>query len=227
MDYSLIQQIALFAIPVILAVTLHEAAHGFVALHFGDTTAKDAGRVTLNPLRHVDAFGTVVLPLLLVMSNAGFVFGYAKPVPVNFAALRNPRWDMLWVAIAGPGMNILLAVISAVLLYAVMASEAGTTEFVANMLLTSIQINVVLAIFNMLPLPPLDGSKVLAAFLPGFLARPYLRLERWGMIILLLLLIVVPILSARNGFGFDIFGPLVVQPAGWVTRLLLSLVGGG
>lgn len=226
MDSGLFQQIALFAIPVILAVTLHEAAHGFVALYFGDRTAKDAGRVTLNPLRHIDGFGTIVLPLLLVVSNAGFIFGYAKPVPVNFAGLRNPRWDMLWVAAAGPAMNILLAVISAAALYAALGA-GSESEFVSNMLLTSIQLNMVLAVFNMLPLPPLDGSKVIAAFLPGFLARPYLALERWGMIILLLLLIVVPIVAARNNMDFDFFGPLVMQPAAWGTRTLLSLIGQG
>ncbi len=225
MDSGLLQQIALFAIPVILAVTLHEAAHGFVALHFGDRTAKGAGRVTLNPIRHIDAFGTIVLPLLLIFANAGFIFGYAKPVPVNFAGLRNPRWDMIWVAAAGPAMNILLAVISAVALYMVLGS--GTSEFLANMLRISIQMNMLLAVFNMLPLPPLDGSKVLAAFLPGFLARPYLGLERWGMIILLMLLIVVPILGARNGYDLDIFGPLVIEPASWGTRFLMSLIGQG
>src|SRR5258707_9836116 len=116
MNADLINQILIFAVPVILAITLHEAAHGYVALHFGDTTARDASRVTLNPLKHVDPFGTIFLPLLLIISNAGSIFGYANPLPVKFGALRNPRWDMIWVAIAGPPMNILLAIVSVILL---------------------------------------------------------------------------------------------------------------
>jgi Zn-dependent protease len=220
-------QIALFVIPVILAVTFHEAAHGFVALHFGDDTAKKAGRVTLNPIRHIDLFGTIILPLVLILSNTGFIFGYAKPVPVNFAALRNPRWDMVWVAAAGPGMNLLLALISAISLYGAGAIDGENAALVGNMLLLSIELNIMLAIFNMLPLPPLDGSKVLAAFLPEALVRPYLSFGRYGMTVLLLLLIVLPLLAARTGFGFDIFGVLVQRPADALTRVLLDLIGRG
>jgi len=218
-------QIALFAIPVILAVTFHEAAHGFVALYFGDDTAKRAGRLTLNPIRHVDLFGTIILPLLLILSNTGFIFGYAKPVPVNFSALKNPRWDMIWVAAAGPAMNVVLALASALLLYGAGTLEAETAALLGNVLLLSIQLNIMLAIFNMLPLPPLDGSKVLAAFLPDRLMRAYLNFGRYGMTILLVLLIVVPLLSARSGIDFDIFGWLVQRPADTMTRLLLNLIG--
>ena len=225
MNSGLIAQIALFAIPVILAVTLHEAAHGYVALRFGDDTAKRAGRLTLNPFNHIDPFGTVILPLLLVLSNAGFVFGYAKPVPVNFGALRNPRWNMIWVAAAGPGMNIALAILSAGLLRTLPLFGAELGSFIGNMLLISIQLNLVLAIFNMLPLPPLDGSKVLAPLLPGFLARPYLDFGRYGMAVLLLLLVVLPLISARTGLGLNIFGPLVQQPAEFLMRSLLALAG--
>ncbi len=213
--------------PVILAVTFHEAAHGFVALYFGDQTAKNAGRVTLNPFKHVDLFGTIILPLLLIALNAGFIFGYAKPVPVNFAALRNPRWNMLWVAAAGPAMNMALALVSAVSLYGVGAIDGENAALIGNLLLFSIQLNVMLAIFNMLPLPPLDGSKVLAAFLPESLMRPYLNFGRYGMTVLLLLLIVAPMLSARGGFGLDVFGVLVARPADQVMHLLLTLVGRG
>jgi len=218
-------QTALFAIPVILAVTFHEAAHGFVALHFGDETAKNAGRVTLNPIKHVDLFGTIILPLILILSNAGFVFGYAKPVPVDFAALRNPRWNMIWVAAAGPAMNVALALLSTGLLYGAQTAGAQNSPFVANVLLLSIELNLVLAIFNMLPLPPLDGSKVVAAFLPNALMRAYLSLGRYGMTFLLLVLIVLPLLSERTGIGLDIFGILVQRPADNLARMLLSLIG--
>jgi len=224
MDSETFTQILLFAVPIILAITLHEAAHGYVALHFGDTTARDAGRVTLNPLKHIDPFGTIVLPLLLFLSNTGFLFGYAKPVPVKFGELRNPRWDMIWVAIAGPAMNILLALVSVVLLRIALTSNV---PFLLDLLVASVRLNVVLAIFNMLPLPPLDGSKVLAPFLPWSIARHYLGLERFGMLILLGLLIVLPILGRSTGYNFDIFGPLVQTPALYVMDVLLALVGLG
>jgi Zn-dependent protease len=225
MNSLFLVQVALFAIPVILAVTLHEAAHGFVALHFGDETAKNAGRVTLNPVKHIDLFGTIILPLLLIVSNAGFVFGYAKPVPVDFNALKNPRWNMIWVAAAGPVMNVALALVSAGLLYGADKLQVQNSPFVSNVLLVSIELNLVLAIFNMLPLPPLDGSKVIAAFLPNAVMRPYLSFGRYGMAVLLLVLIVVPLLSERTGIGLDIFGMLVQRPADNLTRLLLSLMG--
>src|SRR5262252_2751467 len=166
-DPDFLSQILLFAVPVVLGITLHEAAHGYVALHFGDTTARDAGRVTLNPLKHVDPFGTIILPILLLWSSGGsLAFGYAKPVPVKFGELRNPRWHMIWVAIAGPAMNLLLAIASVLLLRlalslgGVLAAGGAGSEFLLNLLVRSAQLNVILAIFNMLPLPPLDGSKV-------------------------------------------------------------------
>jgi len=227
LNFNSLTEIVLFAIPVILAVTFHEAAHGFVALYCGDDTAKQAGRLTLNPLKHVDLFGTIILPLLLILSNSGFLFGYAKPVPVNFSALKNPRRDMIWVAAAGPAMNVLLALASAVSLYGTAALDGEAAAVMGNVLLLSISLNIMLAIFNMLPLPPLDGSKVLAAFLPLPLMRRYLNFGRYGMTILLLLLIVLPILSARTGLRFDIFGALVQRPADTLTRALLDLVGRG
>ena len=218
-------EIALFVVPIVLAVTLHEAAHGFVALHFGDDTAKNAGRLTLNPLKHVDPFGTIILPLLLIVSNAGFLFGYAKPVPVNFNALRNPRWDMLWVAIAGPVTNIALAVISTLLLVGVDASVSSPSQMIQSVILLSVELNVVLAVFNMLPLPPLDGSKVLAAFLPARVMRPYLAFGRYGMALLLLVLIVFPLVAQRTGLRLDIFAVLVQRPANWLVQTLLAVTG--
>ena len=224
MDLELLNNIVLLVIPVIVAITFHEAAHGYVALHFGDSTAKDEGRVTLNPLKHIDPFGTVLLPAVLYFT-AGFLFGYAKPVPVKFGNLRNPRWDMIWVAIAGPAMNITLAVISAILLrIALTQGQTSESPFV-QVLMSSVYLNAILAVFNMLPLPPLDGSKVLAPFLPIQLARPYLALERFGMVILLLLVFIFPLLAQRSGLDFDVLGLLVLDPAQAVVRAILSVVG--
>src|ERR1700690_245592 len=158
--------IALYAIPVIIAITLHEAAHGFVARHFGDDTATKAGRVTLNPLKHIDLFGTIILPAFLLLSKAGFVFGYAKPVPVNFGALRHPKRDMIWVAAAGPAMNIMLAMISVALLYLVVRFSSGFPQWLPALLWSSIEINLVLTVLNLWPIPPLDGSKVAVGLLP-------------------------------------------------------------
>ena len=225
MSPELLNDIVMFAIPVILAITFHEAAHGFVALHFGDTTARDAGRVTLNPLKHVDPVGTVLIPAVLILTNAGFLFGYAKPVPVKFGQLRNPRWDMIWVAIAGPAMNILLAIFSAILLRIALTQGQTVDSMFVQVLMASIQLNAILAVFNMLPLPPLDGSKVLAPFLPLALARPYLAFERFGMVLLVLLVFIAPMLAQRNGIDFDLIGPLVLDPAQAVVRTILSVVG--
>jgi len=224
MNLELLNNILLLAIPVIIAITFHEAAHGYVALHFGDSTAKDAGRVTLNPLKHVDPFGTILLPAMLYFT-AGFLFGYAKPVPVKFGQLRNPRWDMIWVAIAGPAMNIALAIVSAIILRIVLTQGLTEESPVVQVLVSSVQLNAILAVFNMLPVPPLDGSKVVAPFLPISLARPYLALEGFGMIVLLLLIFVAPMLAQRSGIDFDVMGPLVLDPAQAVVRTILSVVG--
>jgi Zn-dependent protease len=220
MNTNTLIEIALFVIPIVIAITFHEAAHGFVAFHFGDDTAKKAGRITLNPLKHIDPFGTVVLPLLLYLF-AGFTFGYAKPVPVNFRQLRHPRWDMIWVAAAGPGMNLFLAFISAVLLRFVPGGAAGA--FLRAMLLISLQLNLILAVFNLIPLPPLDGSKVVAPLLPLPIAARYLALGRYGMLFLLIILVVLPALSQNT--GVDIFGWLVVRPVDYLEDLMLGAVG--
>jgi len=219
-------EIVVFALCAIVAITFHEAAHGFVALHFGDSTAKNAGRVTLNPIKHIDLFGTIILPFLLFVS-AGFIFGYAKPVPVNYSALKNPRRDMIWVAAAGPAMNVMLAVASAILITGIGVLDGENAALIGNALLLSIELNLILAIFNMLPLPPLDGSKVIAAFLPNSLMRPYLQFGRYGMVVLILLVFVAPLFAARAGIRFDIFGSLVIGPAETLTRTLLSLMGRG
>ena len=210
--------IAIYAIPVIIAITLHEAAHGFVARHFGDDTAAKAGRVTLNPLKHIDPFGTIILPAFLLLSKAGFVFGYAKPVPVNFAALRHPKRDVIWVAAAGPGMNILLALISAVLLGIIVHFEGTPPQWLPALLWSSVEINLVLAVLNLWPIPPLDGSRVAVGLLPPALALPLWRASRYGMIFILAIFFLAPLA------GIDVFGWMVGRPVAFLERSVLVLL---
>jgi Zn-dependent protease len=212
-----ILKIAIYAIPVIIAITLHEAAHGFVARYFGDDTAAKAGRVTLNPLKHIDLFGTVLLPAFLLISKTGFLFGYAKPVPVNFAQLRNPKRDMIWVATAGPGMNILLALVSAGLLVPVLHSGAAPPWLPLG-LWSSVEINLVLAVLNLWPIPPLDGSKVAVGLLPPALALPMWRLSRFGMLFVFIIFLVAPLA------GIDAFGWMIGRPVAFLERPILAML---
>ncbi|MEE8438647.1 MAG: site-2 protease family protein [Micropepsaceae bacterium] len=216
-------QILLFAIPAIIAITLHEAAHGYTANFFGDDTAKRAGRLSLNPIRHIDPFGTILLPALLAVTT-GFIFGYAKPVPVDPRQLGSPRRDMAIVAAAGPLTNVALALVSVILFFFVLDS-ANSNPVLWNLFVMSIQLNFVLAVLNLLPLPPLDGSKVLAAFLPHRLLGPYLRLEPFGFLILLAFIFLVPALTAQFGVRINILGYLVSDPAYSLTRFFMSLIG--
>jgi Zn-dependent protease len=216
-----------WVLPVVFAVTLHEAAHGFVAHHFGDDTAWRAGRVTANPLKHIDRFGTIILPALLLLARSPFLFGYAKPVPVNFARLDHPRRDMVWVALAGPTTNILLAVGSSLLFYGVGLVPPSPADWLAANLVHSIQINAVLCVFNMLPLPPLDGGRVAVGLLPRALALPLARLERYGIGIVLLLVFVLPWVGGRIGWHLDILGWLVGVPTEALIRLILAITGQG
>ena len=186
--YALIQTIAISALPVIFAITLHEAAHGYAARHFGDNTAWLAGRISLNPLRHIDLLGTVLLPLLLFVVSSPFIFGWAKPVPVNFGRLRNPKRDMLWVAAAGPAVNLLMEFGWAVLLkLAIVMPFNAYTRPLAMMSEMGIGINVMLMVLNLLPLPPLDGGRIAVSLMPFSMAMKFSQLERWGIPILLLL----------------------------------------
>jgi Zn-dependent protease len=222
---SALYEASTWVAPVVFAVTLHEAAHGLVASVFGDDTARLAGRVTANPLKHIDRFGTILLPALLILLRSPFLFGYAKPVPVNFARLNNPRRDMVWVALAGPTTNVLLAVVSSLLFYGVGLVPPSPAEWLAANLVHSIQINAVLCVFNMLPLPPLDGGRVAVGLLPRRLALPLARLERYGIGIVLLLLFVLPWIGAQIGWDLNILGWLVGAPADALIRLVLAITG--
>jgi Zn-dependent protease len=210
---QLIQTIALAAIPVLFAITLHEAAHGYVARHFGDMTAHQAGRISLNPLHHIDPFGTVILPLLTLWMG-GILFGWAKPVPVNFAALRRPKQDMLWVAVAGPASNLVMA-FGWALLYklGLMFPENYFADPMLGMAMWGIKINVVLMVLNLLPLPPLDGGRVAVSLLPHRQAFQLAKIEPYGMFILIFLAM-TPVLSL-------ILSPLI----GLMFKLLSSIFG--
>jgi Zn-dependent protease len=212
-------------LPLVIAITFHEAAHGFVAHHFGDNTAWERGRVTFNPLKHIDPFGTLLLPALLLFAHSPFLFGYAKPVPVNFRALRSPRIDMVWVALAGPATNIILALVAATAFHALPYVPAGAAQWIADNLKNALVINVVLAIFNMLPIPPLDGGRVAVGLLPNVLAVPLARLEPFGMLILIGILILLPLAGSQLGLNLDVISVILRTLTGYVLRLLLVVTG--
>ncbi len=185
----LIQTVALYAIPVLLSITVHEAAHGYAARHFGDNTAYALGRVTLNPLKHIDPVGTILMPLMLYLATSGaFLFGYAKPVPVRFGNLRNPKRDMIWVALAGPAVNFVQALLWGVVFY--LLQVGGISEpFFIEMAQGGILVNVVMFVFNLFPLPPLDGGRILVGLLPYRQAMLVSRVEPWGFFIVMALVI--------------------------------------
>ncbi len=217
---GIVQQVSVVALPLIFAITLHEAAHGYVAWAMGDDTARRLGRISLNPLRHVDPFGTIILPAMLMVMGS-FLFGWAKPVPVNFTKLRSPRWGMVAVAAAGPGANILMASMAIVLLPLVSGLPGAAVDWARLNLVYAVQINLLLAVFNMLPVPPLDGGRVLVGILPRPLAMRVARIENVGILILLAALVLLPMLGRELGLPLDPFD-WVIQPA--VNALLEGLV---
>jgi len=224
---QIIEAISVWALPLLLAITLHEAAHGFAAYVFGDDTARRLGRMSLNPIRHIDPFGTVLMPALLLLAKAPFLFGYAKPVPVNFGRLNRPRRDMVWVALAGPGMNMALAVLAALLYHGIGLLPSGVEEWAAANLRNTVYINVLLAVFNMLPIPPLDGGRVAVGLLPDRLAFPLARLERTGIFLVLGLLFLLPMVGDLLGFDLNLFGWLIGRPTMAVIDLIAALTGHG
>ena len=186
---NIIQTIAIYALPVLFAITLHEAAHGYVARHFGDNTAYSLGRVTLNPIKHIDPVGTIVMPLVLYIATAGtFLFGYAKPVPVQFGRLRNPKHDMIWVALAGPASNLAQALLWGVAFY-LLRGASLTEPFFIKMCQAGILVNVVMFVFNLFPLPPLDGGRILVGLLPYKQAEMVSRVEPWGFFVVMALVL--------------------------------------
>lgn len=227
MAAELFYLISIWALPALIAITLHEAAHGYAAEMFGDDTARRLGRVSLNPLRHVDPFGTILMPAMLLLLRAPFLFGYAKPVPVDFARLNNPRRDMVFVAAAGPAMNLVLALAAGFLYHTVEWMPPRVAGWVAENLRNAILLNVLLAVFNMLPIPPLDGGRVAVGVLPKALALPLARLERFGMLILLGAIFLLPVLGGLIGIDLNLFGWLVLAPTSVLVQAVLVLTGHG
>jgi len=206
-----ISKFLIMAVPLLFAIVMHETAHGWVALRFGDTTARDMGRLTLNPLPHIDPIGTIVVPLLLQFSGSGFLFGWAKPVPINPLNLRNPKENLMWVSLAGPGVNMALAFACGMIIRVVklmpggLATGFGLIDVLVSMIYYGMIINLVLACFNLIPIPPLDGSKVLLRFLPPRYEYFWLQLEGMGMFLL------IGIIVIGNVIGFPIIG-MIIHP---------------
>jgi len=212
MELTIIQKIAAYALPIIFAITVHEAAHGYVAKYFGDMTAFFQNRITLNPIKHIDLVGTILIPGLLFISSAGFIFGWAKPVPVIFSNLRNPKKDMLWVALAGPAANLLMAIFWTIIFSKQHFFPQNAQNFLSVMSLAGIQINIVLMVLNLLPIPPLDGGRVAVSLLPYPLSNKLAGLERYGFFIILFMLIsgilgalLSPLISTSQKIIFGIF----------------------
>jgi Zn-dependent protease len=224
MPISPLIAIALIAPGAIAAITLHEAAHAYAARYFGDDTATLQGRLTLNPIKHIDLVGTILLPAMLFFLNTGIIFGYAKPVPVNPNALFHPKRDMVWVAAAGPAMNLMLAAISFLLIFPARLTGYPAERWLVPMLFNSVFINLLLAVFNLIPLPPLDGAKVAIGLLPKSLAVPFAKLGRYGFLIIIVMLIVLPQLGRKLGVDLNIFDWIVGAPVHYVMALVRGVL---
>ncbi|HEX6073370.1 MAG TPA: site-2 protease family protein [Sphingomicrobium sp.] len=226
MSSNIAYEIAVWLVPLVIAIVFHEVAHGLVARRLGDPTAEERGRLTLNPIKHIDPFGTVILPLILAISHAP-VFGWAKPVPVNYRRLRKPRRDMVLVALAGPGMNFLLALIGTALLAATVSLSGGARDGAAAMVaanaLNFLLINIFLAVFNLLPVPPFDGGHVVEGLLPPPLAQRFARIGRYSLLVLVVLLLVLPAISPSANVVGRVVSPLVSA----IARGFLGIFGLG
>ncbi|MEO7365901.1 MAG: site-2 protease family protein [Sphingomicrobium sp.] len=226
MNQNTVYQIAVWLVPLIIAIVFHEVAHGLVARRLGDPTAAERGRLTLNPIRHVDPFGTLILPMLLALAHAP-IFGWAKPVPVNYQRLRNPRRDMVLVALAGPGMNLILAILGTLVLAATVAMAGSVASpaalFVAQNAINFVLINIFLAIFNLIPLPPFDGGHVVEGLLPPDAAQRFRKIGRFSLLVFIFLLLVLPAISPNADIVRRVVSPIVNSLAGW----LLGMAGVG
>lgn len=223
--YDILLKVVIFGIPLLLAVPLHEAAHGFAALYFGDQTAKWAGRLTLNPFRHIDLFGTIFMPAALIFTGSPFIFGYAKPVPVDAQRMQNPRRDMAFVALAGPLTNIVLAIISGLLVHIAVKASHPWNQIFVEMLNVSIMLNVSLAIFNMLPIPPLDGGRVAVGILPEPFSSWLAQIESYGMYIVFGLAIVLPLIGEMLHIPLNILSWLIGKPVHQGVEAIATLTG--
>jgi len=225
MDANILFEIAVWLVPLVIAIVFHKVAHGLVAKRLGDPTAEQAGRLTFNPIKHVDPFGTVILPLILAVTHAGAIFGWAKPVPVNYSRLTHPRRDMILVALAGPGMNFLLALVGAIVLAATLAFTTNpkgvATALIAANALNFVLINIFLGVFNLLPVPPFDGGHVVEGLLPRSLAGGFRQIGRFSLLVFIVLLLVLPQISPRA----DVIGRVVSPLVDNIERVILGLFG--
>ncbi|HZH27099.1 MAG TPA: site-2 protease family protein [Azospirillaceae bacterium] len=228
---NVILAISVLALPIIVAITFHEAAHGWAAWKLGDDTALRLGRVSFNPVRHIDPFGTLLLPGLLALGQflvgqwPPFVIGWAKPVPVDFMRLRNPRWGMVLVALAGPAINLVLAFASALLLHLAIEAPAWLRDWSIQVLVYSITINLILMIFNMLPIPPLDGGRVAVGVLPRPLARPLARFEQYGMLTLMAVIVLIPMIGSQLGQDWSVLPAILLPVEDWFRGVILRTTG--